>query len=59
MAEGRPPYQIQVGNPVPAPAIPLVYPGSTVPAKRMPGGADHEVVIDWDAALAQVEQPAV
>jgi hypothetical protein len=55
MADGRPPYQIQVGNPVPANAVPLVYPGSTVPAKRMPDGDEHEVVIDWDAALAQVE----
>jgi hypothetical protein len=53
MADGRPPYQTQVGNPVPADAVPLVYPGNTVPAKRMPDGADHEIVIDWDTALAQ------
>ena len=53
IAEGRPPYQTQVGNPVPTDAVPLVYPGNTVPAKRMLNGADHEVVIDWDAALAQ------
>lgn len=59
MADGRPPYQIQVGNPVPADAIPLVYPGNTVPAKRMPDGADHEIVIDWDAALAQVAAATV
>ena len=32
MAEGRPPYQTQVGNPVPADAVPLLYPGNTVPA---------------------------
>jgi hypothetical protein len=54
LADGRAPYQIQVGNPVPAEALPLLYPGNTVPAKRMPEGDDHEVVIDWDAALAQV-----
>ena len=42
-----------VGNPVPIDAVPLVYPGNTVPAKRMPDGEDHEIVIDWDAALAQ------
>jgi hypothetical protein len=59
MADGRPPYQTQVGNPVPADAVPLVYPGSTVPARRMPHGADHEVVIDWDAALAQAEAATV
>ena len=52
IADGRPPYQTQVGNPVPADAVPLLYPGNTVPAKRMPDGADHEIVIDWDAALA-------
>jgi len=55
MAEGRSPYQIQVGNPVPAAALPLLYPGNTVPAKRMPNGDDRELVIDWQAALAQVE----
>jgi hypothetical protein len=54
IAEGRPPFQTQVGNPVPADALPLVYPGNTVPAKRMPDGADHEIVIDWDAALAEI-----
>jgi hypothetical protein len=59
MAEGRPPYQTKVGNPVPAEAVPLVYPGNTVPAKRMPDGADHEIVIDWDAALAQAETATV
>lgn len=59
MAEGRSPYQTQVGNPVPADAVPLVYPGNTVPAKRMPDGDDHEIVIDWDAALAQAEAATV
>ena len=59
MAEGRPPYQTQVGNPVPADAVPLLYPGNTVPAKRMPDGAGHEIVIDWDAALAQAEAASV
>jgi hypothetical protein len=59
MAEGRSPYQTQVGNPVPANAVPLIYPGSTLPAKRMHDGADHEIVIDWDAALAQVEPATV
>ena len=54
MAEGRPPYQIQVGNPVPAAAVPLIYPGNTVPAKRMADGDDRELVIDWQAALAQL-----
>ncbi len=59
MAEGRAPYQTQVGNPVPVDAVPLVYPGNTVPAKRMPDGDDHEIVIDWDAALAQAETATV
>jgi len=55
MAEGRPPYQTQVGNPVPQDAVPLVYPGNTVPAKRMPDGPDQEIVIDWAAALAELD----
>jgi hypothetical protein len=55
LADGRPPYQIQVGNPVPAAAQPLLYPGNTVPAKRMPEGDDRELVIDWEAALAQLQ----
>jgi hypothetical protein len=50
MVEGRAPYQITVGNPVPDDAIPLLYPGSNLPAKK--GSTDHEVVIDWKAALA-------
>jgi hypothetical protein len=54
MAQGRPPYQIQVGNPVPAAAVPLLYPGNTVPAKRMPDGDDRELVIDWETTLAQL-----
>lgn len=58
MAEGRPPYQIQVGNPVPAAALPLLYPGKTVPAKRMPDGDERELVIDWDAALAELSSSA-
>ena len=56
--DGRPPYQTQVGNPVPADAVPLIYPGNTVPAKRMPDRGDQYIVIDWDAALALATQPA-
>jgi hypothetical protein len=54
MARGRAPYQVQVGNPVPAAALPLLYPGNTVPAMRMPDGDDHELVIDWSRALTEV-----
>jgi hypothetical protein len=53
MADGQPPYQVQVGNPVPANAVPLLYPGNTVPAKRLTGGDPRQVVVDWEAALAQ------
>jgi hypothetical protein len=59
LADGRPPYQIHVGNPVPAAALPLLYPGNTVPAKRMPEGDERELAIDWQAALTQLETPAV
>jgi hypothetical protein len=58
LPQGRPPYLIQVGNSVPPAALPLLYPGSTVPAKRMPDGDDHELVIDWEGALAQLAHTA-
>jgi hypothetical protein len=51
IVEGRAPYQITVGNPVPDEAIPLLYPGNNLPAKKGSGG-DNEVVIDWKGALA-------
>jgi hypothetical protein len=51
IAEGRLPYAIQIGNPVPAAALPLLHPGNTVPARRLPDGDDRELVIDWGAAL--------
>lgn len=47
---GANPYQIQVGNPVPARALVKLFPGSQVPAKRIPSDP-NSVVIDWDAAL--------
>jgi hypothetical protein len=53
LAGDRVPFQIQVGNPVPSNAVPLIYPGNNLPAKRLPDGDDRELVIDWDEALAQ------
>jgi hypothetical protein len=50
IVDGRAPYQIQVGNPVPDEAIPLLYPGNNLPAKK--GSDDNAVVIDWKGALA-------
>jgi hypothetical protein len=54
LAEGAAPYQIMVGNPVPAEAIPLLYPGSKVPAKFDPNGPKESVAIDWTAAMGPV-----
>jgi hypothetical protein len=53
MIPGQAPYQIQVGNPVLPEAVPLLYPGSRVPARIMPNTRPDNVVIDWKAALAQ------
>jgi hypothetical protein len=53
MIPGQAPYQIQVGNPVPPEAVPLIFPGSRLPAKILPEGGPNDVVIDWKAALAQ------
>lgn len=52
MIPGQAPYQIQVGNPVPPEAVPLIFPGSRLPAKILPEGGPNDVVIDWAAALA-------
>ncbi len=48
---GQAPYQVQIGNPAPAAALPLLYPGSKVPGKVM-AGEPNSVAIDWDAAIS-------
>jgi hypothetical protein len=53
MVDGRPPYQVPVGNPVPPEAVPLLYPGNNVPAKVMLSRGEKNVVVDWEAALAE------
>jgi len=55
MAPGQAPYQIQVGNPVPPEAVPLLFPGSRLPAKYLVGAARENVVIDWQTALASYQ----
>jgi hypothetical protein len=48
VADGVPtPYQVQVGNPVPATALPLLYPGSKLHAKL--GDQPGAIVVDWAA----------
>jgi hypothetical protein len=56
LADGRSPYQTKLGMPVPPEAVPLLYPGNNVPAKRLPDREDHYVVIDWQDALAHVQR---
>lgn len=48
--EGRDPYRVTVGNPLPPAGLPLLFPGSKVPVKVHPSESDR-VVIDWDQAL--------
>lgn len=49
--EGVPePYQLVVGNAVPASALPLLYPGSKLHAKL--GEVPDAVVVDWSAGAA-------
>ena len=45
------PYQIQVGNAVPASALPLVFPGSKLHAKL--GDGPNDVVVDWAAGAVK------
>jgi hypothetical protein len=58
MLDGRAPYQVQVGNPVPPDAVPLLYPGNNVPAKTLPDRGDQYIVIDWENALVQATHNA-
>lgn len=44
------PYQVQVGNAVPATALPLLFPGSKLQAKV--GKEARDVVVDWAAGAA-------
>jgi hypothetical protein len=44
------PYQLTVGNPVPASALPLLFPGSKLHA--MLGDDPNSVVVDWAAGAA-------
>ena len=43
---GGQPYQVQVGNPLPATALPFVFPGARVPVKLGDQGPEA-VAIDW------------
>lgn len=44
------PYQLTVGNPVPASALPLLFPGSKLHARL--GDDPNSVVVDWAAGSA-------
>lgn len=59
LADGHAPYQTKLGMPVPPEAVPLLYPGNNVPAKRLPERGDQYVMIDWRQALADAEQGTV
>jgi hypothetical protein len=52
LCDGHQPYQTQMVNPVPQSGIPLLYPGSNLPAKVRPE-EEGQVIIDWDAAVSQ------
>jgi hypothetical protein len=52
---GHPPRQLQIGNPVPPACVPLLHPGSNLPARVQPGQPSL-IAIDWDAALAEASK---
>ena len=56
LADGSPPAQFDIGNPVPAVAQPLLHPGCNLPAKQMPEQPD-DIAIDWDAAMIEFSKP--
>lgn len=53
---GQAPWELQVSDHVPVAAIPSLRPGATVPVKRAPRRGGHELAIDWQAALDEVDQ---
>ncbi|HEY4346124.1 MAG TPA: hypothetical protein VGM80_00925 [Gaiellaceae bacterium] len=55
LQEGSPPRQVQLGNPVPADCVPLLYNGSNLPAKAAPDRPEL-VAVDWVAALAEASR---
>jgi hypothetical protein len=55
VADGRSPYWVRLGVPVPDAARSLLEPGTELPARRVSG---HQVTIDWRAALAETELAA-
>jgi hypothetical protein len=52
LCDGMAPYQTKMGNPVPPSGLPLLYPGSNLPAKVRPG-QQGQCIIDWEAAVAE------
>lgn len=48
-----PPYEVRVGNAVPAAALPLMFPGSRLPARC--GTEPTDIVVDVVAAMARAE----
>lgn len=56
-AEGKTPYQVQIGVGVPPEAVPLVYAGAQLPGKMLPENPDM-VAIDWQAAMAGYQPTA-
>jgi hypothetical protein len=55
LQSGQAPRQVKVGNPVPPEGIPLLYPGSNMPAKTLPD-QPNVVVIDWEAAVHEASR---
>jgi hypothetical protein len=50
---GRPGDPVRIASHVPAAGLALLVSGTVVPAMLMPAGGDRELVIDWQAVLAQ------
>lgn len=49
------PYQLEVGNSVPATALPLLYPGARLHARK--GEGPNDIVVDWEKGLAEPAAP--
>lgn len=52
MRDGQDPYRANVGNGVPAAALPFLFPGSNVPVK-VDANDPNGIVIDWELATSE------
>jgi hypothetical protein len=52
VVDGQIGREVEIGSPVPLAAMPLLRPGTTLPALRHSDGNDTALLLDWETAIA-------